>query len=141
MDKLQHKKAVLIIGRYGIVGKQMATILREKYPQIPLINTGRDIKKAKYFADSLGYAQGIAMDVTKINQISSLHIKLAAIVTATNDPNNYILLDTIRNHPPYIDVTRWTARLKESIFRISGKKWLNQLYFFCMDRRYGRSSG
>ena len=122
MDKLQHKKAVLIIGGYGIVGKQMATILRQRHPQIPLINTGRDIKKAKYFVDSLGYAQGIAMDVTKINQISSLHIKLAAIVTATNDPNNYILLDTIRNHPPYIDVTRWTARLKESIFRISGKK-------------------
>jgi hypothetical protein len=61
------------------------------------------------------------MDVTMDNQISPLFDRLAAVVTATNDPNNFILLDTISNHIPYIDVTRWTVRLKESIIRISGE--------------------
>jgi saccharopine dehydrogenase-like NADP-dependent oxidoreductase len=69
------------------------------------------------------------MDVTKVTQISPLHGKLAAVVTATNDPKNYILLDTIRNHIPYIDVTRWTARLKEAIIRISGEKITQPIIF------------
>ena len=69
------------------------------------------------------------MDVTKTNQISPLNVKLAAVVTATNDPHNYILLDTIRNHIPYIDVTRWTAWLKEAIIRISGEKVTQPVIF------------
>jgi hypothetical protein len=69
------------------------------------------------------------MDVTKRSQISPLHGKLAAVVTATNDPQNYILLDTIRNDVPYIDVTRWTARLKEAIIRIAGEKITQPVIF------------
>jgi saccharopine dehydrogenase-like NADP-dependent oxidoreductase len=122
MKKSQDEKAVLIVGGYGIVGTQIATTLRQRNPKMPLIIAGRDVKKAKQFANTLGCAEGIAMDVTKINQISPLSGQLAAVVTATNDPHNYILLDTIRNHIPYVDVTRWTARLKEAIIRISGEK-------------------
>ena len=120
MSNLQDKKAVLIVGGYGIVGRQIASILRQRHPKIPLVIAGRDFNKAKQFADTLGYAEGIAMDVTKVSQISPLSGKLAAVVTATNDPNNYVLLDTIRNHIPYIDVTRWTAQLKKAIIAISG---------------------
>jgi saccharopine dehydrogenase-like NADP-dependent oxidoreductase len=129
MNNIEDKKAVLIVGGYGIVGTQIASILRQRYPKIPLIIAGRNVKKAKQFADTLGYAEGVAMDVTKLSQISPLHGKLAAVVTATNDPKNYILLDTIRNHIPYIDVTRWTARLKEAIIRISGENITQPIIF------------
>jgi glutamyl-tRNA reductase len=88
------------VGGYGIVGSQIATILRLHHPKMPLVIAGRDVKKTKQFADTLGYAEGIVMDVTKVAQISPLHAKLAAVVTATNDPKNYILLDTIRHHIP-----------------------------------------
>jgi len=129
MNKFKDEKAVLIVGGYGIVGKQIASILRQRYPERPLLIAGRDIKKAKEFADSLGHAEGIAMDVMNPNQISPLHGELAAVVTATNDPNNYMLLDAIRNQIPYIDVTRWTARLKEAILRISGEKITQPVIF------------
>lgn len=129
MSNLQDKKAVLIVGGYGIVGRQIASILRQRHPKIPLIIAGRDFNKAKQFADTLGYAEGIAMDVTKVSQISPLSGKLAAVVTATNDPNNYVLLDTIRNHIPYIDVTRWTAQLKKAIIAISGEKITQPIIF------------
>jgi len=121
MSTLQDEKAVLIVGGYGIVGKQIASILRLRYPSMPLIIAGRDFQKAKQFADTLGYAEGIAIDVTKESQISPLQGKLAAVVTATNDPSNYILIDTIGNHIPYIYITRWTARLKEAIIRIAAE--------------------
>jgi hypothetical protein len=55
-----------------------------------------------------------------------LHAKLAAV---TNDPKNYILLDTIRHHIPYIDVTRWAARLKKAIIRILGEKITQPIIF------------
>jgi saccharopine dehydrogenase-like NADP-dependent oxidoreductase len=122
MSKLKDEKSILIVGGYGIVGMQIASILRQRHPTMPLIIAGRDLKKGKEFAETLGYAKSVALDVTKVNQISPLNGKLAAVVTATNDPNNYILLDTIRNNIPYIDVTRWTTRLKEAIIRISGEK-------------------
>ncbi|MFT6408747.1 MAG: saccharopine dehydrogenase-like NADP-dependent oxidoreductase [Arenicella sp.] len=121
MSSLQDQKAVLIVGGYGIVGTQIASILRQRHPKIRLIIAGRDANKAKQFAETLGYAEGVAMDATKVSQISPLHGKLAAVVTATNDLNNYVLLDTIANHIPYIDVTRWTAQLKQAIVRIASE--------------------
>ena len=84
--------------------------------------TGRDFNKAKEFAETLGYAEAMAIDITKVNQLSELYDKLAAVITATNDPKNYMLLDAIRSHIPYIDVTRWTARLKQAIVRICSEK-------------------
>jgi hypothetical protein len=69
------------------------------------------------------------MDVIEDRQISPLHGKLAAVVSATNDPYNYILLDIIRNQIPYIDVTRWTARLREAIVRIAGEKITQPIIF------------
>jgi saccharopine dehydrogenase-like NADP-dependent oxidoreductase len=129
MSKLQDEKAVLIVGGYGIVGKQIASILRQRHPKMPILIAGRDVKKAKQFADTLGYADGIAMDVTMLSQISPLKGKLAAVLTATNDPHNYTLLDTIRNDIPYIDVTRWTARLKEAIIHISAEKITQPIIF------------
>ena len=129
MSKFQDEKAVLIIGGYGVVGMQIASILRHRHPKMPMLIAGRDVKKAKQFAATLGYTDGIAMDVTMRSQISPLHGKLAAVVTATNDPHNYILLDTIRNQIPYIDVTRWTARLKEVIIRITGEQITQSVIF------------
>jgi saccharopine dehydrogenase-like NADP-dependent oxidoreductase len=122
MSKLKDEKSILIVGGYGIVGMQIASTLRQRHPTMPLIIAGRDLKKGKEFAETLGYAEAVAMDVTKVNQISPLNGKLAAVVSATNDPNNYILLNTIKNNVPYIDVTRWTTRLREAIIRISGEK-------------------
>jgi saccharopine dehydrogenase-like NADP-dependent oxidoreductase len=129
MSKLQDEKSILIVVGYGIVGKQIASILRQRFRKILLIIAGRDFNKAKEFAETLGYAEGIAIDVTQVSQISPLYGKLAAVVTATNDPNNYILLDAIRNHISYIDVTRWTTRFKEAIIRISGKKITQPIIF------------
>ena len=40
-----------------------------------------------------------------------------------------LFLDTIRNDMPYVDVTRWTARLKETIIRISGEKITQPVIF------------
>lgn len=134
MNTVNQGKSVLIIGGYGVVGKKITTILGTRYPTIPLIIAGRNLSKAKSFAEMIGYAQGIPMDVTKVNQISPLSGKLAAVISATNDPNNYILLDTIRNNIAYIDVTRWTARLKDALIRIAGEKNNSTNYILiCMD--------
>jgi glutamyl-tRNA reductase len=45
MNKLQDKKALLIVGGYGTVGTQVATILRQRHPKMPIIIAGRDVKK------------------------------------------------------------------------------------------------
>jgi len=129
VNKSQNTKAVLIVGGYGVVGAQIAFLLRQRHPDIPLIIAGRNIKKAQQIAESLGNAAFVEMDVTKDNQISPLKDKLSAIVTATNDPNNFILLAAIKNDIPYIDITRWTSRLKEALIRVSVEKLTQPVIF------------
>ncbi len=115
MSKVDLTKAVLIVGGYGTVGAQIAEIFRARNPQIPLLIAGRNRLKAEKLASSLGNAEAVVMDVEKPNQISPLKDKVAAVVTAVNDPDNLILVDTIRCGIPYVDITRWTARVREGL--------------------------
>lgn len=43
MNKRQDEKAVLIVGGYGIVGRQITSLLRQRHPKLPLIIAGRDV--------------------------------------------------------------------------------------------------
>jgi len=115
MNKSNSKKAVLIVGGYGVVGAQIAEIFSDRNPEIPLLIAGRNKEKAENLATALGNAEAVVLDVEKPLQISQLKDKLALVITAVNDPVNNIILDTIRCGIPYIDITRWTARVCDSV--------------------------
>jgi hypothetical protein len=46
-------------------------IQRQRHPDLRLIIAGRDYNKAKQLADSLGSAEGVVMDVTKVDPLST----------------------------------------------------------------------
>jgi hypothetical protein len=58
-------RPVLIVGGSGLVGAKTAHTLRQLYRDLPITIGGRDLKKAKAVADSLGNADAVEVDLTK----------------------------------------------------------------------------
>ena len=102
---------VLIVGGYGVVGFQLAQIIRNRHPDLPLILAGRTEERATEAARNLGNAIGAVVDVTKPGPLANLPTDIGGIVGAVNDPSNHLLRAAIECQIPYVDITRWTERL------------------------------
>jgi uncharacterized protein YbjT (DUF2867 family) len=44
------QNSILIAGGYGVVGRQVSTLIRQRYPDLPLIIAGRNPEKAQALA-------------------------------------------------------------------------------------------
>lgn len=103
--------AILIVGGYGVVGEQVAHAIRERYPELPIIIAGRNLEKATIVSNGISNSQSIKIDVTQENPLNGL--KPRAVIAAVNDPYDCLILDAVRNGIPYVDITRWTERVRE----------------------------
>ena len=110
---MNNQLMVLLIGGYGIVGKQVAVLLNQYYPEINLIIGGRNLTAATQFANSLSNATAINFDIHSPQL--PLNVQPQIIVTLANDPDNKVLHFAIENQIAYLDITRWTDKLKTAI--------------------------
>ncbi|NOK09255.1 saccharopine dehydrogenase, partial [Corallococcus exercitus] len=51
---MESEGQVLLMGGYGVVGAQLAVLLRERHPDLPLLIAGRREAPAKELAGRLG---------------------------------------------------------------------------------------
>lgn len=56
-------------------------------------------------------------------------IKPRAILAVVNDPQNYLLMDAIREGIPYVDITRWTLQVKVTLARIAAESFRAPVMF------------
>lgn len=105
---------VLIVGGYGVVGAQLAALIRRRSPALELLIAGRSQAAAGRAAAGLGNAAGIAVDVTADDPLAGPRTAPAAIIAAVNDPGSSLMKAAISRAIPYIDITRWTERLMEA---------------------------
>lgn len=105
---------VLIVGGYGVVGLQLAQIIRNRHPDLPLILAGRTEARAKEAARKLGNATGAIVDVTNAAPLAGISSDISAIVGAVNDPSDHLLRTAIDTQTPYLDFTRWTERFLQA---------------------------
>lgn len=113
---------ILIVGGYGVVGRQIAQILRERHSTMPLLLAGRDPARARDFVDQLGNAQAISLDIELPCPLDALAVRPAAVISVANDPYDHLLIDSVRRGIPFVDVTRWTDRVSRSIARLALEK-------------------
>lgn len=106
--------AVLIVGGYGVVGLQIAELIRKRNPDLPLLLAGRTKSSADAAADRIGFAQGIVMDVEADDPLANLNLPIRAVVAAVNDPHDALLKSAVKRSIPYVDITRWTERLDQA---------------------------
>lgn len=107
------ENSVLIAGGYGVVGQQIAEAIRANHPELPIVIAGRNPEKGQALADSLGNASVLSLNMEQSNPLKNS--KPRAVLAAVNDPNDYLLLDAIKKGIPYLDITRWTERLREAV--------------------------
>lgn len=110
---MNNQLSVLLIGGYGVVGQQVAALLNQYYPNMHIIIGGRNIHTATAFAATLPDASAIQFDINT-PQLPD-HIRPQLIVTLANDPDNRVLHFAIENKIAYLDITRWTDKLKTAI--------------------------
>lgn len=110
---MNHQPTILLIGGYGVVGKQLATLLQQYHPQVHIIIGGRHLATANEFASTLSNASTISFDIDAPELPDDIQPQL--VVTLANDADNRVLDFAIEKQIAYLDITRWTDRLKTAV--------------------------
>ncbi len=110
---MQNDNSVLIVGGYGVVGQQIARIIRQRHPDLAIALGGRNPAKAESLASELGNARSIRIDVEQASPLQGFTPR--AIINAVNDPRDQLLMDAVRRGIPLVDITRWTDRFRAAL--------------------------
>ncbi|MFJ2271006.1 saccharopine dehydrogenase [Streptomyces sp. NPDC087849] len=98
---------VLLVGGYGTVGAELA---RMAAPSWPLVLTGRNVQRGQRLADETG----AELRTWDLADPAPFRAGASAIVTVVNDPDDRVLRAAISGGVPFVDITRWTARLQRA---------------------------
>ncbi|MEV5436008.1 saccharopine dehydrogenase [Streptomyces sp. NPDC052682] len=98
---------VLVVGGYGTVGGDLTRLAA---PSWPLLLTGRTPERGRALADDVG-ASVRRWDLSDPEPFSA---RVRAVISTVNDPDDRVLRAALRGGVPYVDITRWTARLQRA---------------------------
>ncbi|MFF5518847.1 saccharopine dehydrogenase family protein [Streptomyces coeruleorubidus] len=98
---------VLVVGGYGTVGGDLARLAA---PSWPLLLTGRSPERGRALAEEVG-ASVRRWDVGDPEPFSA---RVRAVISTVNDPDDRVLRAALHGGVPYVDITRWTARLQRA---------------------------
>lgn len=113
------KNQVLLVGGYGVVGHQLAKIIRQEHPDLPLILGGRTLAAAQRAAAELGNANGLKIDIADPDPLAAATSGIRAVVAVANDPHCTLMRSAIARGVPLIDITKWTEKLHEAVLLAS----------------------
>ncbi|MER6946449.1 saccharopine dehydrogenase [Nonomuraea sp. NPDC000554] len=105
--KLDPAGPVLVVGGYGTVGGDLTRLAASSWP---LLLTGRNPERGSALADEVG-ASVRRWDLADPAPFAA---EVRAVISTVNDPGDRVLHAAIRGGVPYVDITRWTARLQRA---------------------------
>ncbi|MEV7618062.1 saccharopine dehydrogenase [Streptomyces sp. NPDC089799] len=110
-DRLRHDPdgPVLITGGYGTVGAETARLVAAS--GAPVLLTGRTPERGRALADELG-GEVRAWDLADPTPFAA---PVRAVIGSVNDPDDRVLRAAVTAGVPYVDITRWTARLQRAV--------------------------
>lgn len=113
-------QSILIAGGYGVVGAEIAQLLRARFAEVELLLGGRNPTAGDQLANQLGHAKTVKVDTTDTDPLSVLREKPDLVLAVVNDHDDQLMLSCISRGIAYIDVTRWTERMRSAIERLKG---------------------
>jgi saccharopine dehydrogenase-like NADP-dependent oxidoreductase len=108
-------KTLLIVGGYGVVGEQLATLFAARNPGVHILIGGRTLARAQALADRLPSAAAVKIDVMEDDPLAALTEPVDGIVVAVNDHRDRLLAAAIARAIPLVDIARWTARIDDAL--------------------------
>ena len=109
---------VLIVGGYGVVGRQIAALLASRHPGASLTLAGRSASAAQAAAREVPGAQGLRVDIAAPAPLAGLDRLPDVVVCAANDADDHLLAQAAARGIPLIDITRWTERIHSGAARL-----------------------
>ncbi len=103
--------AIVLLGGYGVVGTELAHLLRRHHPDLPVVLAGRRPQAATALAERLG-ARTLHWDLAGPQPPE---VRARAVVALVNDPSDHALTACLTSGVPYVDIARWTTRLHRAI--------------------------
>lgn len=115
---------VLLVGGYGLVGSEVARLLRRRHPSMRLLLGGRSPERGQGFAGELGHAHAVRVDAAAVDPLREVlgRSRPDLVVTVVNDPGDRVLLSAVREAVGVVDITRWTARLHRAVVALVDEK-------------------
>lgn len=113
---------VVLVGGYGIVGGQIASLLRKRRPELSIALAGRSKEKAERLEKELGLASSIELDLEREETLRNLSGKADLIAAIVNDQDDLLLNWCLDNNVALIDIARWTERVKDAEQIVSKRK-------------------
>jgi hypothetical protein len=96
---------VLLIGGGGVVGKQAATRLRQRWEHLPILIGGRDFERATTVAAELGNAQGVMIDLLRPDLALPDDLDVGAVVMFTKDGNLNAQRFAQKRSAPFVEIS------------------------------------
>lgn len=120
MNQNRSANPIVLFGGSGVAGRNLARLLRARHPELPLLIVGRDAARARATAAEVGGAESLALPLTPKTNLAGLP-RASAWVSLVNDPGDVVLRGALQTGAPYVDITRWTARLQQAIALIAAQ--------------------
>lgn len=98
--------SVLIAGGYGVVGSDIARLIRAYHPGIRILLGGRHPEKGRALAEELGNAEAVALDLSGKQPLLAEHEAPGAVIAAVHDSSNRLLDYAISNGAGLIEIAR-----------------------------------
>ncbi|MFU0964978.1 hypothetical protein [Kluyvera ascorbata] len=108
MMTIKMAQQIFIAGGYGMIGGNLATQLRARFPESTLILAGRTPQKGEALAAKLGNALTVSLDLLS-GEIPQLAATSQLIISAVPDPKHALGEFAIRHNIAFIDITVGTA--------------------------------
>ncbi|MFF8956829.1 saccharopine dehydrogenase [Streptomyces sp. NPDC014894] len=113
-DQLVHdpEGPVLLVGGYGTVGAELARAAGGRWP---LLLAGRSPGKAAGLCEELSGGAAVEARRWDLADPEPFAASARAVVSLVNDPEDRVLRAALDAGIPYVDVTRWTARMQRAV--------------------------
>jgi hypothetical protein len=103
---------VVVVGGTGVVGRALVELLRLTAPELPVSVAGRSAERARALQEAW---PGLGFVPVDLGGPLPFGFEARAVVAAVNDPADRLLTASLRGGVPYVDITRWTARLQQAL--------------------------
>ncbi|MBA4367338.1 MAG: saccharopine dehydrogenase [Desulfobacterium sp.] len=113
---------IVILGGYGLIGSEIARLIRIHHPSISICIAGRSAEKAASLQRSLGNTDFIQIDINNPESFQNFPARPSVIICAVNDTNDNILRKALSDGIPLVDITRWNEPLLKAIELIKSHK-------------------
>jgi hypothetical protein len=109
------KKRILIVGGYGLVGSNIARLIRKKYNAIEIVLAGRNPRNGEGLAKELNNAETAYINLDEGFNLSN-YGKIDLIITAMDDHGNIIREAAIENGIASITVSEVADEISPTAF-------------------------